>query len=68
MNNRLFLEHFRKDLFLNSDGVAEKLRFCCEVMVNVCVCERSLFSDGEEAAITSALIFKIFTKGEIHQR
>ena len=51
--------------FLNSDGVAEKLRFCCEVMVNVCVCERSLFSDGEEAAITAALVFKIFTKCEI---
>lgn len=47
-----------------SDCVTSDVRLCCEVMVTVCVCERDLFRNTDEAVTTTALVSKIFTRGE----
>lgn len=49
---------------LNSEIVCDRLRLCCEVMVNMCVCEPTLFKDDTDIATTVSLILEIFGKSE----
>lgn len=45
-----------------------RVRLCCEVLVNVCVCEPGLVKEDETLVNSAELILKLFLEGTVNQR